>query len=102
MKIFLITLHKAITELFKLNFKPLFLKITLKQKNKANSLKHRNDFCDWNLKRKIVRIKRYAEKICWLNKKNQYKVNKQRRSLMDKLEELALQVSPEAATGGIS
>ena len=45
-KYFLITLHKAITELFKLNFQPLFLKKTLKQKNIANLLKHRNDFCD--------------------------------------------------------
>ena len=39
-----------------------FLNITLKQKNIANLLKHRNDFHGKSLKRKIVRIKRYAEK----------------------------------------
>ena len=63
-KYFLIKLHKAITELFKLKFKPLFLKITLKQKTRANSSKHRNVISVIKVKRKIVRIKWYAEKIC--------------------------------------
>ena len=31
------------------------------------------------MNRKIVEIKRYAEKICWLNKEN-YEFDKQRRS----------------------
>ena len=42
----------------------------MKKKKKwiANLWKLRHDL--WSLKRKIVRIIRYAEKICWLNKKN--------------------------------
>ena len=39
------TLHKVITELFKLNFYLLILKITMKQKNIASFLKHKNDLC---------------------------------------------------------
>ena len=45
-KYFLITLHKAITELFKLTFQPLFFKNNIEKKDIANTLNHRNDFCD--------------------------------------------------------
>ena len=38
-------LAQAITEFFK-KILAVFLKITLNQKNLANFLKHRNDFCD--------------------------------------------------------
>ena len=73
----------------------------MNQKNIANSLTHKNDYCDSSLKRKIVRIKRHAEKMFLLNKKVSTRLIN-RRSWMDKLEELALQVSPEAATRGVS
>ena len=46
---------KFLTALFKNN---------IETNENSKFFKHRNDFCDESLKRKIVRIKRCAEKIC--------------------------------------
>ena len=73
--IFLFALHKAITELFKLNFWPLLLKKTLKQKTVVSFLKHGAVFFDQNLKRKIVRIKSYVENIL-IKWKNEHEIDK--------------------------
>ena len=52
----------------------------MKQKNVASLLKHRNDFCGSSLKREIVRKKRYAERICPLNKKILHEIDMQKRT----------------------
>ena len=45
-KYFLITLHKAITDLFKFIFQPLFFKNNIEAKEYSKFFKTRNDFYD--------------------------------------------------------